>query len=80
MTTKTINTNKYGKIDIRKTSKKLNVIVGNHKYERVAWEDTNACYWVKANGYWHRIDNMVIAHQKRFGYRFIRTDSSVYGF
>lgn len=80
MTTKTINTNKYGEIDIRKTSEKLTVIVNNHVYERVAWEDTSATYWVKVNGYWYRVSNSEIAAQKRLGNRFVCTELTTYGF
>ena len=58
MTVKTINTNKYGKIDIRKTSEKVSVyfpFMGfGRNYTRVAWEDTNACYWVKVDGHWYK--------------------------
>lgn len=80
MTTRTINTNKYGEIDIRKTSEKLTVMVNDHVYERVAWEDTSATYWVKVNGYWYRVSNPEIAAQKRLGNRFACTELAVYGF
>lgn len=79
MTTKTIDTNKYGKIDIRKTSEKLTVMVNDKVYERVAWEDTNAGYWVKVNGYWYHVSNLAIAAQKRLGNRFACTELATYG-
>lgn len=79
MTTKTINTNKYGKVDIRKTSEKLNVVIGDRAYERVAWEDTAACYWVLVKRCWYRVDNMAIAHQRRFHYNSVLPDLGVYG-
>lgn len=78
--TKTINTNKYGKINIVKTSEKLNVVVGDRAYERVAWEDTDACYWVLVKGCWYRVDNMSIADQKRFCYNSVLPELGTYGF
>ena len=58
MTTKTIKTNKYGIIDIRRTSQKIPVYFPffgmGRNYTRVAWEDTNACYWVKVDGHWYK--------------------------
>lgn len=75
MTTKTIDTNKFGKIDIRKTSEKVEAYFPymgmGRLYTRTAWEDTNACYWVKVDGYWHKLYHK--------GYRFI-ADVSVRGF
>ena len=60
MTTKTINTNKYGNIDIRKTTDKVKAyfpFMGAYgkSYTRVAWEDTNGCYWVTVGGYWYKL-------------------------
>lgn len=79
MTTKTIDTNKYGKVDIHKTTEKLSVMVYDKVYERVAWEDTNAGYWVKVNNYWYRVSGLEIAAQKRLGNLFACTEMATYG-
>jgi len=58
MTTKTIDTNKYGRVDIRRTHEKVSVyfpFMGlGRNYTRLALEDTNACYWVKVDGHWYK--------------------------
>ena len=73
--TKTIGTNRFGKVDIRRTTKKLEVHIdfkGENTYKRVAWEDTAACYWVKVDGFWYRldgeIDGVFVADKHTIGY------------
>lgn len=84
MTTKTINTRKFGTIgttDIRKTSEKISVEVGNRAYERVAWEDAKSNYWVSVKGHWYCVDSMRIAHQRHCCYSYAFTpERGVYGF
>lgn len=77
MTTKTIDTNKYGKVDIHKTTEKVEgyfPFMGIHgrTYVRTAWEDTNSCYWVKVDGYWYKL-------YRRIGEGY-KADSATVGF
>lgn len=77
--TKTIVTNKYGRVDIRKTAKKLNVRIDGKEYERVAWEDSSACYWVKVNKRWRRVDKLALAAQRSLGMLYAWPEITTYG-